>query len=154
MADPMRIAMYTARHAAPGGAKAEQHVVPRAWVATGERFRWWGQWGLSRLEVTAPLDLDVAIEFRRLIRRHAENGARHVSVERHHLPRMDFDTGEILRAGETYRMRKSRRRRLRWLHDQAGGFLLHPDAPGFTARALAAAQRIVDYKRGTSGEFP
>jgi len=68
MDDPMRIATYFARHAAPSGSKGYQQAVPDLWK--GQSFRFWGYWGLKPQEEASGLSQQQFVQVKRLLRSH------------------------------------------------------------------------------------
>jgi hypothetical protein len=138
--DPLRIAIYFSRHASPGGRKAQQHKPHSQWIDTGQRYRWWGYWGLRSLEQSVDIPYQVLVELRRLCRRRERNVRTQVIRKNLHRGSINSLTGEV-------RTRKvPRRRRPRSLYASQGAFVLHPDAPAFLAQALPAAVKIADWK--------
>lgn len=149
MSDPKRLAVYFVRHNAKGGkSKAYQHRVPGGWAKAG---RWWGTWGLSRVEAEVEVEPWELLEVRRLLRRWVDSqevkGKRSGDpwTVRECSPRcapMQVPRG-IASTGEQRRRWVSRRYRIGSLRQSLGGFVVANDGP-----ALAAMiSRHLEYER-------
>lgn len=131
MSDPRRLAVYFTRHNAKGSrGKQYQHRVPDEWVTAG---RWWGTFGVARLERDVEVTAEELKDARRFLRRWVE------SQQVHGAPRAV--PVEVARGKGRRWVR--RRYRLKSLHGSRGGFVLANDGPGLAA-ALA---RYLDFER-------
>jgi len=154
MTDAMRIATYFARHAAAGESKGYQHEVPGIWLESGERFRFWGYWGLKPEEVSYRLTASQTVEALRLLRKHYR--ATHPPVVASRVRRRRVGDTWVMSKGRLY---ESRRRvvdpvtgavRYRYVyrrpvsrslaspHRGQGGFVLAGQAPRVAAQVLRA----------------
>lgn len=142
MTDPKRMAIYFAKHSAPGGASSKeyQHRVPEPWQVPGAGpGRFWGVWGLEPVEATVEVSPDDAIMTARILRRHsrAQGLRRQVRVWR---PRYDEVTGEA--KGSPWRTSTVRAVRMTGTR----GFVCLNDAPAMVSQIA----RYLDLRRGWS----
>jgi hypothetical protein len=68
--DPARVTRYFTGHAAPNGrsAKEYQNQAPRHWRESGDVGRFWGYWGLARVEASSLLSYRDFVAIRRILR--------------------------------------------------------------------------------------
>lgn len=123
--DPRRVAVYFTKHSSANfGDKEYQHVVPEAWRASGPG-RFWGYWGLEKVEAVVEVPIDDAIAASRILRRwaRAQGTTRQETVWR----------------AAQGRFRKVRRR-VRRMKGSAG-FLAVNNGPGFAWQLARALER-------------
>lgn len=120
--DPKRLAVYFTRHNAKGGrSKAYQHRVPDAWTDAG---RWWGTWGVGRINYEAPVTEQELVEVKRLLRRWVRSSGR---VTPRRVRRGVSPSGVVRHRWVT------RRYEIRSLSQSLGGFVIANDGPALAA---------------------
>lgn len=150
LSNPAAVAVYFAQHSLPGQRKGYQHQIPDEWQALGERFRFWGKWGLKPLTAQQQISGSVGVEARRILR--GWYGSTH-EPRRVRVTRVDRRTGQI-------RCRWVRRPpRLRSLQGAQGATVLARQAPRFMAKladastGAAVAGPTPSHCRGLSGRL-